>query len=260
MDGPQVTYLYDGTFSGFLTCVFHAYRYQEPPASFCAEDQEYFSLFPSRSIITDQTKAKRVYRSLEKAFGNWGRRLICDGFLTCLEEKEMWLWRYMEEGYRRGPSLSSDLTNPSVHTLSTAVKHLRREAHQFTGFVRFSQHQGTLVSRIAPKNQVLPLLQPHFCSRYPQESFLIFDSVHHQGLISHHRQWAILSMDGIEPDSPEQEELDFRQLWRVFYHTISIQERYNPSCRNSHMPMRYWENMTEFQTESVPAHALPYRP
>ena len=35
-------------------------------------------------------------------------------------------------------------------------------------------------------------------------------------------------------------------MWRSFYHTISIEGRYNPNCRMTHMPKRYWGDMTEF--------------
>ena len=48
---------------------------------------------------------------------------------------------------------------------------------------------------------------------------------------------------------PGEEEALYRRLWRSFYDTISIEERYNPRCRMTHMPKRYWGTMTEFQRE-----------
>ena len=39
----------------------------------------------------------------------------------------------------------------------------------------------------------------------------------------------------------------YRKLWRSFYDTIAIEGRYNPKCRLTHMPKRYWNMMTEFQ-------------
>ena len=61
---------------------------------------------------------------------------------------------------------------------------------------------------------------------------------------------------------PGQEELDFRRLWRQFYDTVAIEGRYNPRCRMTHMPKRYWAHMTEFQAEDgqpSPAAGLPAR-
>ena len=44
------------------------------------------------------------------------------------------------------------------------------------------------------------------------------------------------------------EEQCLQSLWRQFYDTIAIKERYNPRCQRTHMPLRYRDNMTEFQT------------
>ena len=49
--------------------------------------------------------------------------------------------------------------------------------------------------------------------------------------------------------APGETELDYRRLWRRFYDTVSIEGRYHPKCRMTHMPKRYWNTMTEFQTE-----------
>ena len=47
------------------------------------------------------------------------------------------------------------------------------------------------------------------------------------------------------------EELQYRRMWQTFYDTIAIQGRENPRCRMTHMPKRYWDNMTEFQREET---------
>ena len=48
---------------------------------------------------------------------------------------------------------------------------------------------------------------------------------------------------------PDRSERDWRALWRRFYDTVAIEGRYNPRCRMTHMPKRYWGCMTEFQTD-----------
>ena len=53
-----------------------------------------------------------------------------------------------------------------------------------------------------------------------------------------------------------EEELRYRAMWRKFYDTIAIEGRYNPRCRMTQMPKRYWGDMTEFQRED----SLPPRP
>ena len=261
MSWPQVCYRYDGTYSGFLSCVFESYVSQEEPAEFLIQDDLRLSLYPERVVYSRDANARRVYRSLADKFGGEGRRLVTHGFLTCLEDREVWLWRFIRLGYRRGPALLRDLTDPTVDRVRKAVWRLEHEAHQYTGFVRFSQLDGVLAGEIEPKNRVLPLLQPHFCGRYPQERFVLHDRTHREALLHQPGKWAILPVEHFQMGPAGEEELTYRRLWRSFYDTIGIEGRYNPKCRMTHMPKRYWGTMTEFQDdEGAPRRELPPQP
>ena len=250
MSWTQICCQYDGTYSGFLSCVFDCWVNREEPVEFRTPEDMCCSLYPLRTVETDEAHARRVYRSFAK-FGREGRNLAIRGFLTCLPDKELWLWRFSRLGYTQGPKISQNLTDPTVDRLRKAVWHLEHEAHMYTGFVRFSERNGVLAGEIAPKNRVLPLLRPHFCSRYPQENFVLHDRTHREALF--HRPgpkgWAILPVEDFALDSAGEEERVWQRLWRSFYHTIAIEGRYNPKCRMSNMPKRYWAMMTEFQKE-----------
>ena len=171
------------------------------------------------------------------------------GFLSCLPDKELWLWRLLRLGYARGPGFTRDLTDPTVDKVFRAVRRLNEEAHKYTGFVRFSDLNGVLVGEIEPKNRVLPLLRPHFCGRYPQEQFVLHDRTHHEALFHQTGRWAILPVEDFRLSPAGAEELAYRRMWRTFYQTIAIQERENPRCRMTPMPKRYWAMLTEFQKD-----------
>ena len=53
MNWTQVSYLYDGSLAGFLTCVFEAYTHREEPADFTPFDQACASFYAQRSVETD---------------------------------------------------------------------------------------------------------------------------------------------------------------------------------------------------------------
>ena len=248
MPWTQVSYLYDGTYAGFLTCVFDSFRHREEPADFTPFSEAAASFYPQRAVETHREKARRVYRSLDQ-FGREGKRWAVRGFLTCLEERELWLWRFYQLGFQEKSAVSRDLTHPVVDTVRKAVRHLEEEAHLLTGFVRFSELDGVLAGEISPKNRVLPLLRPHFCGRYPQEQFLLYDKTHQEALIHVPGRWSILPMEEFQMGRAGAEELQYRRMWRKFYDTIAIEGRENPRCRMTHMPKRYWDNMTEFQRE-----------
>ena len=250
MPWTQISCQYDGTYPGFLSCVFDCYVNREEPVEFHTPEEMCCSLYPLRRVETDEVHAQRVYRSFAK-FGAEGQRLAVRTFLTCLPDKELWLWRFLRLGYAQGPRAAQNLTDPTVDKVRKAVWHLEHEAHQYKGFTRFSELDGVLVGEIEPKNQVLPLLRPYFCGRYPQERFVLHDRTHHAALFHRPgpRGWNILPVEHFSPGPAGETELAYRKLWRTFYDTIAIEGRYNPKCRMTNMPKRYWAMMTEFQKD-----------
>lgn len=254
MSWTQISCQYDGSYPGFLSCVFDCYVNREEPVEFHTPEDMCCSLYPLRAVATDEEHAMRVYRSFAK-FGAEGARLAVRTFLTCLPDRELWLWRFLRLAYGQGPKIGRNLTDPTVDRVRKAVWHLEHEAHMYKGFTRFSELDGVLAGEIEPKNRVLPLLRPHFCSRYPQESFVLHDRTHHEALFHRPgpRGWTILPVEDFSLGQAGAEELAFRKLWRTFYDAIAIEGRYNPKCRMTHMPKRYWAMMTEFQKDWEPA-------
>ena len=162
---PQVAYTYDGTFDGFLTCVYESYVHRERAAAFSAPGQAQLSLYPERPVDTHPDHARRVRQSLPRRLSPQGARLVVYGFLTALPDREQCLYDFLALGFQRGPSVLHDLTDERVFTLDRAVRYLTGEAHLLKGFVRFSDQSGVLTAEIEPRNRVLPLLRPHFCAR-----------------------------------------------------------------------------------------------
>ena len=243
---PDMIYRYDGSFDGLLCCVFESYEKKEIPMDIIHLDTDQLMLFPARTIATDKEKAQRVLRSIPTKIGVSALDFIRHAFLTCYPQKELYILLFLRLGYQHGPSVMTMLTNDIVNTLFKAVKQLNNESHLLKGFLRFSVLNSILVGEISPNNYVLPLLARHFCERYPNERFFIHDQAHGMGLVYQPCQAAIIPIQAIELPEADEDELKFRKLWQLFYDTIAIKERYNPRCRMSHMPKRYWAYMTEF--------------
>ena len=67
-----MVYLYDGSFEGFLCCVFESFAQHEIPFAVWTPQRETATLYPVRDIETDSARAQRVFSALA---GNWaGRR------------------------------------------------------------------------------------------------------------------------------------------------------------------------------------------
>ncbi len=241
----SVVYCYDGSFEGLMCCVFESYISREMPADVLPEDAQLPLLLPIKAIETEAVRALRVLRAIPEKIGHDAADLIRRAYLTCHPQKELLILRFLRLGFSAGPKVMNMLTDGTVHALFAAVNHMDREAHLYKGFVRFSDTSGVLTAQIEPKNIVLPLIAQHFAERYPGEKFLIHDKTHGMVLLYQNGTLQICGADAYEPPLPNEEELKFRDLWRLFYDTIEISERHNPKCRRGHMPMRYWRCMTE---------------
>ena len=58
----EVLYCYDGSFDGFLCCVFESYASRERPSAIVREEDLEPTLFSTRQIVTDAGHARRYPR------------------------------------------------------------------------------------------------------------------------------------------------------------------------------------------------------
>lgn len=246
----QVCYRYDGTFPGFLTCVFEAYANHEPPAAFLCQSDPTATLWPEREVETDRPHARRVYKALGEKISPEFRHLVERAFLTCLPERELALYGLIRRGLDgEGDRVRRDLADPTMAKVTLALQKLATEEDHLKGFVRFSDLDGVLVGEIEPKNRVLPLLAPHFAARLNGEKLALYDRTHKEAFFSANFQWRIVPVEDFHMGPAGETERAWRALWRKFYATIAIEGRTNPKCQSVHMPKRYRHVMTEFQSD-----------
>ena len=243
----EIAYIYDGSFPGLLTAVFTAFERREQPCVIAEEDglQVSFGQRVSRIQSRDDL-ADRVEAGIRRKMGDEGYDNIWTAFLSCDTAKAVKIYRYIRLGMKLGVDIHSHISHEDVLPIINMNKYTGNEAHLLTGFVRFSlMENGVYFAKITPKNNVLPIIMPHFADRYSDQPFLIFDRPHKLAGVFDLKGWYLVEADGLTlPDIAEDEE-QWRGLWRKFYNTISIKERANHKLRRGHLPKRYWENMTE---------------
>lgn len=240
----DAVFQYDGTFDGFLCCIYESYVHKEFPIAFCS-DEEYWSLYEVRYIVTDRQHAQRVRRSIVKISPD-AAELLRRAFLTCMEEKELRLYAFVQKLYNDGPSFLHNRSDPVYYPIAKALRHMSGELEKLRGFVRFSDYNGVLGGKIEPKNRVLPLLRRHFCDRYANESFFLYDRTHKEVLLYSQGKSRIFPVENLQLNAPDEQEIYYRTLWKRFFDTVAIRDRYNPRCQNTFLPKRYRNTMTEF--------------
>ena len=206
----DAVFQYDGRFEGFLCCIFESYVNKEFPIAFSG-DEECWSLYDVRYIVTSREHAQRVYQSILRR-SRVAADVIRRGFLTCLPEKELHLYTLVKKLYDEGPAFLQNSSDPVYNPVARALRHMSGELEKLRGFVRFSDYGGVLGAEIEPKNRVLPLLRRHFCDRYANESFFIYDRTHKELLIYAKNHSRLLTVDSLQLALPSEEEVQFRRL------------------------------------------------
>jgi len=242
----DVVYLYDGSLAGFYTSVYESVYGREMPSGIYNEKNAEPSFFREKYIETDAIKAEKVRNSVIKISKDTLDLVECV-FLSCLENKEMCILRFLYLAYENGNKALSMLSHDYVAVMLKAQKNLLSERHLLLGFIRFADYGGKLVAEISPKNFLLPTLFSHFIGRFPNEEFMIHDKTHKCVLIYQNKQKHIIEVSEFNLNEISAEEEKYQSLWKQFYKTIAIEDRYNPKCRMTNMPKRYWENMIEMK-------------
>ena len=248
-DRTNVIYSYDGSFEGLMCCVFVGYSSRELPADIIVGEPEQLSFSEIKYIETDKEQYRRILTSLPLKISTSAESYVKKAFLTCHPQKDLLILKFIYLGYKFGGKVFYRITNDVVSELNKAILHCTREAHLLLGFTRFSDNDGALAAVIEPKNCVIPLIANHFIDRYRNENFLIYDKKHRMALVYASGVPQIMTDIHFELPETSDEELYYQNLWKAFYNSIGIKERFNPRCRMNLMPKRYWENMTEMYDE-----------
>ena len=208
----DVIYQYDGSLDGFLCCVYESYVYKEAPAAFCC-DEDPLSLYEVRTVVTQPAYSQRVSRGIAARSGK-ALAVVRRGFLTCLLDKEARLYAFIRKLLAEGPGFMRNLSDPACYPLYRAIRHMNGELEKLRGFVRFSDYGGTLGAEIEPKNRVLPVLRRHFCERYHNETFFLYDRTHREALLYSGGVSRIVPLNHFEMAQPDEVEAGYRRLWR----------------------------------------------
>lgn len=244
----MLDYLYDGTFEGLLTCIYHHY-YTDRASGICRRSCYQPNLLGGYlEVETDELKAVTVYEAIERKISTYDLRRIYKAYLSCDEDKEMKILKYVVKGFRVGPAVSMLHGDPVVSALEAIEKKIHVEQERMLQFVRFSvMENDVLYAEIEPDNDVLELIAGHFRDRFRNAPFIIRDLKRGKAIVAYGGHWYISGFT--DDDVPEQssEEQEYRKLWKNYFDNIAIKERKNPRCQRSFMPLRYWKHLTEVQ-------------
>lgn len=243
----MVVYIYDGSFSGFLTAIHEIYYRNEKPNKILSYEGLQFSIIDKYiNIETDMNKSIKVYSSIENKISPEALEMVYNVFLSDENDMESIIFEYLKLGWKIGGKIIFHLSDERVLKVNKINQRVQHEVHKMTGFVRFGLIQENIYyAPVQPDNNIIELLAPHFAERFPDQYWIIHDVKRNLAVIYNCKEW-ILIHDALEniPDT-DSRDIDYQRLWKGFFNSISISNRTNPKLQKSLMPKRYWRYLTE---------------
>ncbi len=250
----QTILLYDGSFDGFLSCVFVAYDQKITSPVIRKEYQTNNQLFTiNETIITNRQKANRVWEGFKSRTKPNEQRGFFKAFLSEIKGVENTLFSYMRTIFSNPINQHIDFGNKDILKITQVAKMVDREKHRMEAFVRFQLTKDDIyTSTVSPDFNVLPLIVKHFKDRYADQKWLIYDTNRKYCIFYDLTSVEIITLEEPAKILPNQiqniykkQEVDFQKLWSTYYNSVNIKSRKNTKLHVQHLPKRYWKYLTE---------------
>lgn len=261
----MITYIYDGTFPGLLTAVYHWLQGDQSGddiATLSGFEPDLFS--QQETVITDPNLAGKLLKTI---VGKLSKPAFHDLYFCFLSEEagiEKAIAGFIQKSLIYGRGFEQNFGDITVRSIRKTSDRVSYEIHRFHGFVRFRKmSDGLYYAPVEPDYNIVELLAPHFSARFADQAWFIHDLRRSKGLYYDCNQCrmvtgveacpeAILSVrqigsQGVDfnPAIFEAEEPLYQELWNEYFKGIAIPERENRRLQRQHMPKRYWKHMPE---------------
>ena len=205
----------------------------------------YITLQPD--VIKAQKVINTIRRTCSDAVYEWLFRAAC----ADAADKGDAIYRYIQVALRMGKSVSNHLSDPAVMRVMELSRAVGNAEHHYLGFLRFIEIPGKiLLARYAPKPRLTELIMPHFVERFPEERFVIWDTVRNvAGIHIPGQNYIMLNLTESQVailKEYTEDNMQAENMWRAFVESISIKDREKKKLQQNNIPLHFRTYMPEF--------------
>ncbi|MDW7677556.1 MAG: TIGR03915 family putative DNA repair protein, partial [Bacillota bacterium] len=240
-------YLYDGTFEGLLSTLYHGLRDGVRELRIEAESDFQPDLFTTPAHLpTDPRLADRLFALIRQEMSAMTLRHVYRMYLSESADAGTKLLPFLRKGFQIGPGINGLMTDSEVYPVLALSRQVARESHRLLGLLRFQElSNGLYYATYEPDFHQTPLIAPHFVHRLSSHPWIIHDVKRELAACWDTRQWVLRDLPADEAPAVSQGEEVMQQLWQVYFHHIAIRQRTNPRVQRSFMPQKYWKHLVE---------------
>lgn len=249
-------YIFDGSYTGFLCCIFEAFEMKEWNAVPVPEKLHHPNIFvPERTIFSDLDKAKRVQTALKDKFGARTQSDFYRAFLSEDVEAFKVVFYIAILLFKGQINILQNFGDPAVLYYHQTLKKVSRERHRMKAFIRFSKtRDGLFYAIVEPDFNVLPLIIKFFKDRYTDQNWMIYDGKRKYGFYYDQHHISEITLDPSEQKdlnttslgiALDERDEHFQNLWKRYFKSTNIEARKNMKLHLKHVPKRYWKYLVE---------------
>lgn len=206
------------------------------------------------SLGPDTEKAQKVLNTIRRICSDLVYERLFRAACADAADKGDAIYRYIQTALRMGSRVANHLTDPAVVRVMELARSVGNAEHHYLGFLRFIEIPGNiLLARFAPKPRLTELIMPHFVDRFPEERFVIWDTVRNvAGVHVPGQNYIMLNLAENQVamlQSYTEDNMKAEQMWKAFVESISIKERENLKLQQNNIPLHFRTYMPEFQTK-----------
>lgn len=246
---------YDGSFQGFLTCIFNIYEEKLEVANIIPVGQVQEQLFSEvTEVITEKYKAERVMKGLKSKISGSSFTKIKWALLSEIPGIEDTLFQAIQYIFSSKFKVETDYSHPAILKMTEISRKVGREKHRMEAFVRFRLTKDEIYfAVIEPDFNVLPIISSHFKRRYADQKWHIYDLKRKFGIFYNMIKTEYISMElpedigisGTNETYFDHSEIYFQKLWKEYFNSTNIKNRANMRLHVQHVPKRYWKYLSE---------------
>jgi probable DNA metabolism protein len=194
------------------------------------------------------------WKGLKKKISKNALNDLISCYLSEEADIEQAMFSYISYVFNSTENVEKNFGYEPVLKVSQTSRKVFREKHRFEAFIRFQLlKDGLFFAPAEPDFNILPLIVPHFKTRYADQKWLIFDLKRKYGIYYDLSIVSYVKVDlqtdfasGHLPDDVlHPEEHFFQLLWKDYFKSSNFTSRKNIKLHLQHMPQRYWKYLTE---------------
>lgn len=227
----------------------YAGEYNDSISIEIGEGENYTLFTEVIDIQTDRDKAQKTITSIKNRLGYGIYETVFNVLCHFSQDRATIVLGFLVRAFKIGQRIMEHMSDKYVMGVFELARKTNNEADKLRGFIRFSDNGSFLMARFSPKCNMIPIIMWHFADRYPGENFVIYDEIRKYAVVHPMNGNCFFISDtdfkALEAEVPEEID-DFEQMWKIYFESTDIRERFNPTCQRNLCPKWYRKNMPEF--------------